>query len=358
MAWFEFYKFPLQCEVKETNIGIGFSELENELGGGFYSQMLYGSENGERFWKLTLPTLSDGTAKATYTSINGETGLTPQEVLWDLYCEQKVSGVPFMYQCPRSRRYYLVRFADSNLTYERLLIALYSTGLTIKQWRIKGKSCFYPAEISGIYAWYAPGYWQTSMWHSGTDGYPPLMSPQDKTLLTSGSVSSTGALNGYDAVQFSFGADNGVANSTPYAPAHIKEIFMVMRMREATFSNYGGVLTGPDSDFDPPLIGDNGTTKFFDFGLYDYQQEYFLNGIKYANNDMQAPMNEWGIVHLRHLDSGWYFKEVQMGKDRDKSGRFARMDVAEVILSETLQPKNVTREIYEHFQMQYNLVLT
>lgn len=200
------------------------------------------------------------------------------------------------------------------------------------------------------------GWWNPDTWVSGFDTRwgNAVLNPVADSLHQDGTdVDQTGTLNGYPTVQFSTSTNDGRLLST-MAPSSgiIREIFVVMKMREATFSNYAGVITGPDTSISPPLVGDNGTTKFLDLGYTG--QEYRLDNTLYANNNMQAPMNAWGIVHLRY-SVGWGFTEVQFGKDRNFSGRFAEMDMAEVLMFSALQPQTTVDQIYEYLQTKYNL---
>lgn len=203
---------------------------------------------------------------------------------------------------------------------------------------------------AGFWGWFHPQSW------SGSDSgwFNHVLNPVAIELSRDGTdVGQTGTLNTYDVVQFNVTTNNGRLLST-MAPntAVIREIFVVMKMREATFSNFAGIITGPDTSIQPPLVGDQGTTKFIDLGYTG--QEYRLNNTLYANNDMQAPMNAWGIVHLRY-SVGWGFFEVQFGKDRDFAGRFAEVDMAEVLMFSALQPTKTVAQIYEYLETKYNL---
>lgn len=201
------------------------------------------------------------------------------------------------------------------------------------------------------------GHWAPDSWFS--PGPNPgwlnkLNNPVVDIMATGGTdVDQTGTLNTYPTVQFSLTTNDGFLTSA-MAPssAVIREIFVVMKMREATFSNFAGIITGPDTSIQPPLVGDQGTTKFIDLGYTG--QEYRLDNTLYANNDMQAPMNTWGIVHLRY-PVGWGFFEVQFGKDRDFVGRFAEVDMAEVLMFSALQPTKTVEQIYEYLETKYNL---
>lgn len=340
-----YHLFQAQCSVRDVSSSIEFSELENDLGDSYYDQYLIGSETGNRAWALTLPTLPDGTLDSnTVTGINGET-LTRAEYIWDLFCETKVTGEPFVFQDPRNSGYYLAMFADKKLTLERLLTKLYSTGIVIKQVRIDGVTVLQPQEFSQSIAVYDPANW--------TDPAPfPFVGPivlnsvdtdlSNELIMDSGVSDVTQiTVNDLPVLRFSNTTNNGVLTSLGTVLA--KDIFLLMKMREATFSNDAGIVTAAVSV--AALIGDSGTTKFYDltFGS-DYQ--YRLDGVEYDEDDQQAPMNAWGVVHIRHT-SGFPLILPQIGKDRADATRHAEMDLAYAIFSDELFPKSKLREIDE-----------
>lgn len=205
---------------------------------------------------------------------------------------------------------------------------------------------------AGLWGWFAPDSWIPFGPEPGWGN--KVLSPVEDVMANNGTdVDQTGTLNTYPTVQFNVTTNNGVlsSNMSPNS-AVIREIFIVMQMREATFSNFAGIITGPDTSISPPLVGDVGTTKFIDLGYTG--QEYRLDNTLYANNNMQAPMNTWGIVHLRY-SVGWGFLDMQFGKDRDFAGRFAEVDMAEVLLFSALQPSKMVEQIYEYLETKYNL---
>lgn len=332
----DYHLFAIPCSVKEAEIGIGFSKLENELGGGFYSSLLFGSENGERRWALTLPSLTDTDMDSrTVTGINGET-LSYASYLWDLYCEQQSQGTPFAYQCPRTRNYYLVRFANPELTFSRMLTKLYSTGIELKQWRISGETVFSPGNVEQTVGSYAG------------DGYLGGFVGWSDESETTGSLIGTGdvaqiVVGDYAATQFNLTTNDGYVNGG--GSTVVKEAILLMKMREATFSNTAGILSGSAAPNNVFLVGASGTTKFTDLG-FGGAYTYKLNGVAYAENDQQAPMNAWGIVHARHT-TGITLSAIQFGKDRDFIGRFAEVDIAYAIVATSLFPVSTVREIME-----------
>ena len=93
-----YHLFQLQCSVKDSAETISFTTLDNDLADGKKSSILFGSDTGVRRWRLTMPTLSGASMDTrTYTSITGAT-VTQEEYLWDLFCETKITGEPFVYQ--------------------------------------------------------------------------------------------------------------------------------------------------------------------------------------------------------------------------------------------------------------------
>jgi hypothetical protein len=346
MAFGDYHVFAVPCAVKDAEIGIMFSELENELGGGFYSQLLYGSENGERFWRLTLPTLTDsGMDSRTVTGINGET-LTYAEYIWDLFCTQKVDGTPFAYRCPRNGNYYLVRFANRELTYQRMLTKLYSTGIELKQWRIEGETVFAASTIGSAFdAESYPSFEGTWDAEEPPDSSVPFINSfgligGDVTDPTSGSR---------QILRFSATTNDGYISTGDAMSYEFFDVFLLMKMREATFSNTAGILTGDAAPNNAALVGASGTTKFFDFG-FGAPYTYKLDGLAYAENDQQAPMNEWGIVHIRFAN-GITLDTPQIGKDRDFVGRFAELDLAYLILTDELLTTSTVREVMEYLSI-------
>lgn len=165
-------------------------------------------------------------------------------------------------------------------------------------------------------------------------------------------VVASNVLGSHDALRFSGTTNNGFIydqNATGGSEPTIYEAYFVMKMREATFSNFGGILSADVTI--PAILGNQGTTKFFDIGLTANQYEYRKNAVAYAINDQQAPMNAFGVVHARFLD-GVVLENLQIGKDRDFAGRFAEMDLIEAVLcSELLDDRD--SEAFSRFLMTY-----
>jgi hypothetical protein len=348
----DYHLFAAQCSVRDVESGIEFNELENDLGDSYFAQLLYGSEIGNRSWALTLPTLPDGTMDSnTVTGINGET-LTRAQYIWDLFCETKVTGQPFAYQDPFTNQYYLVMFADKKLTYQRMLTKLYSTGINLKQVRLDGETVFEPARISQVWGSYNPANYPETAWPFP---FSADVLPND---VQEGNLSGVGHFqaNGTDVVaatsgslpiiRFSNTTNNGIltAVDTGFGTAVLaKDIFLLMKMREATFSNDGGIISSNVGAV--ALLGDSGTTKFFDLG-FGAGYEYRLDGVAFAESNQQAPMNVWGAVHIRY-PTGFALTIPQIGKDRADATRHSEMDLAYLIILDELMPKSQIRQVDE-----------
>lgn len=145
-------------------------------------------------------------------------------------------------------------------------------------------------------------------WDVASDGTTPTYETNEVNSLpvvrlTAGHADLTGALGVYD-------------------------VFLVVKVSEATFSAARGVLADSATDF---LIGTNATTKFADPS--DATAEYRLNGTLYANSNRQAPMNAFGIVHLRKATAFNFVTRVRIGKS--VAGGAGKIDIAEAILCTT-----------------------
>jgi len=350
-----YHVFQLQCRISEMSVTKGFSELSNDLGDGYEDELLYGSEVGTRRWAASFPTLPDGTLDSgAYTGINGEQ-LSSSEYLEDLYDEVRVTGTPFVLQNPKNGGYYLVKFADPEITFRRKLTRLDSTELIFKQVRYDGVTVLQPQEFSQSIAVYDPANW--------TDPAPfPFVGPivlnsvdtdlSNELIMDSGTsdvIQTT--VNDVPILRFSNTTNNGVL--TALGTVLAKDILLLMKMREATFSNDAGIVTAAVSV--AALVGDSGTTKFTDLGLgANYQ--YRLDGVEYDEDDQQAPMNTWGVVHLRYTD-GFPLILPQIGKDRADATRHAEMDLAYAIFSDELFPKSKLREIDEMLAVMRSLLI-
>jgi hypothetical protein len=352
-----------QCAVKDYSETIWFSELENDLSDGYDASVLFGSATGNRKFSLTLPTLTgSGLSDSVVIGINGET-TSREEYIWNLFCECKVTGTPFVIQSSRNSGYFLVKFAQKELTYQRMLTKLYSTGLELKQSRQVGKTVYDPAGVAGL------NYWYNNTSHASPDWNP--VAPTTEVLDATGDVLyGTATQNGLPVVQFNSVGVNG--RSYFLGASTWTDIFLVMKVRTATFARTSGVLCEDDGSSGVSqqwLLGESGTTKFSDVPSGTstpvmLDAEYRLNGVLYPLDNMQAPMQTWGIVHLRFLNGNRIQPDspglINMGWNGGVSTDYAEIDVAEFIgtiapLGATNIPMQTTREITEFLQVKWSI---
>lgn len=165
-------------------------------------------------------------------------------------------------------------------------------------------------------------------WYNGVNGDVDISnSGHDFSVVGNVSLSGT-TQNGHEVFRFNVGATNTGYLTTSATPV-LKHAFFAMQMREATFSNYAGIITGDTAAGSVAMAsGDSGTTKFYDHAL---GVSYRKNGVAFADANMQAPMNTFGICHW-YKSAGIGLINAQIGKDRDFAGRFAEMNVGEIIL--------------------------
>lgn len=329
-----YHLFQTVCAVRDYDEGIGFSRFLNELGDGFRSRTLFGANTGWRSFELTLPTLSGASADSTVTGINRET-VTPEEYLWALYCECEAVGVPFVIRSPRNDQYYLVEFRNERLSYRRFLAKMYSSGVELRQVRIPGVSVFDCSRVSGL-----AGFWDVDTVFDGDD----WVGTDGPFIKTGDVVTVTGAPHGHYTKQLNSTTDSGSVVAT--GVGSVTDVIMAVKFREATFSGNAAVFgNSGDAAF---IKGDSGATKFLDPGLTNFH--YSLNGTEYDADNMQAPMNEWGVVHFRNTD-GWAVPDgLRVGAD--SGGNYAEMDLGDVVLLNGAA-MITCREIIEHLIIKF-----
>ena len=339
---------PSYWEPEES---IRFEELENDLGDGYFSQALYGANTGLRRWKLKLGSLAHtDVLPNTVTDVSGAT-VSREEYLWNLFCHTKVTGEPFVFTSPRDGQYHLVRFADKELSYQKMRVKIYSTGVELKQVRIPGESVF-SLDVTDITVFdeFARQYIGDTAFAIGS--WPIALASGGASLTVTGDVTEVAAeLNSHAIKRFNSSASTGYIKQQ-IDGSTVREAFLVMKMREATFSNAAGVFAdragGPDV-----LIGSSGTSKFANPSLSGFT--YKLNGLTYAQSDLQAPMNAWGVVHLRY-ETGWEFANgVQFGRDGTTGGTYALMDLAEIVLLTEIQPTTFGLDMTEYLSVKYGI---
>ncbi len=341
----------------EPEESIRFEELENDLGDGYFSQALYGANTGLRSWKLKLGTLAHtDVLPNTVTDVSGAT-VSREEYLWNLFCYTKVTGEPFVFRSPRNGQYYLVRFADKELSYQKMRVKIYSTGVELKQIRIVGESVFsLPDILPSINAsiWINESSHASPNW-SAVSGSSAIGAAGSGDVIYGGSTQ-----NGESIVRLNSVGTNGLLEFNQLSLGVTGfEIFLVMKMREGSFSN-GYVLHQKISTFDTQiptylLRGDTGTTKFINSGHDTAEIEYRLNGTLYAASNMQAPMNTWGIVHLHTSKTFGVTVTPTLQLGEFTGGAYGAVDIGEMILIGRPLPTTSHNQITEHLTVKWGI---
>ncbi len=333
---------------------IKFTTLDNDLADGYRSTALFGSNTGVREWKLQFPSLGHiDVLPNTVTDINGAS-VSREQYIRSLYVENKVTGEPFAYQDPNNGQYYLVDFVEDDLSMQRMKVKIFSTGITLRQRRIPGVTVFDPSLIVTSDS-YTPSLWlKGEDYTDGTEDWA-LSSGGGYVITGTGDVNKVSAAqNRLDIIRFSNTTNDGVVGDV--GDINLKEFFIVMKMREATFSNNAGIFTSAAGAGTQVLIGSSGTTKFANPSLSATAYTYRKNGVEYAQSDLQAPMNEWGVVHVRYT-TGWSVTSgFQFGKNRTTAGTFAEMDVGEIICFTSNLSLMDAREVTEYLTVKWAIV--
>jgi hypothetical protein len=331
----------LQLCGKEYSEGVSFAVHENDLGDGYDDSLLFGAETGTRKFSISFPTLANYTDSRTY-EIDGVMH-TAAEYLWELFSRQKRDNEPLVIQSRISNQYYLVKFIDKEFTLNKAYVALLSGQAVFRQIRRAGVSVF---DFNAT----APWAWLKSEWYDedfddgeSLDSTSMFDYTENGHLFgVNGAILKKDQQNGKSVVRLD-GVDDYLTSPNGVT---IYQALMIIRINEATWSNNGGVLTAAVNGAptnDALLIGNGSGAKFFDLNL---DNRYEKNRISYAEDDQQSPMNTFGLVYV---DSplGGVFEAVQIGKDRDFAGRFAKLDVGEVVLWDERKPRSVILEAAE-----------
>jgi hypothetical protein len=125
----------------ETSIEIAL--LKADFGDGYGAGALVGSAKGLRGWTMQIDALPDD---FEHVGPVGDSEQTRASYLWDFFLASKTAGNdPFWFEDPKDDKYYLVEFIDDRLTYPILCAKLYSSGLQLRQRRVRGLTAPPPA---------------------------------------------------------------------------------------------------------------------------------------------------------------------------------------------------------------------
>ncbi len=323
--------------AREISSSIEFNEIRNELGNGYRTQVLYGSDTGTRSWSVSQSTLvGPDVPVPTVTGVNGET-VSQEEYLWDLYCESRITGKPFVFTW--KGQYHLVDFANKKLTYDKAFrMQLYSTGIELMQIREAGVSVFSPAlhafnrgaQMGSLFDFTFDETGHNSglsRWFDG--GNTDYFSTSSVTLAAN-------PQNSHNTARFS---GSGTLTGTGNLDQPVCDVIVAMKVREATFTGADTLLAGS-------IIATNGGTKWQNPSLTGF--EYRLNGVEYGVTDMQAAMNEWGVYHFRAT-----YANPMPTTGYVTMGNGITADIGEIYIAQAPLPMSEVRQIVEHYVIKW-----
>jgi hypothetical protein len=135
-------------------VSVALDEIGADYGDGYDASVLTGDARGLLSWALKYQTLPGAAADLPINDA------AQADYLWDFFLARKAAGnESFTVRDPRSGNIYLVKFAESNLSYEMVLCKLWSTGLKLQQRREVVGNIFQRAK-----------YWYESDWLNLGDG--------------------------------------------------------------------------------------------------------------------------------------------------------------------------------------------
>lgn len=310
---------PHNLCAPEPQFGIEYTTISNEMCLGYRSSSLLGLNTCVRTFSLTLPTISAyGTS---YVDPYGAT-VTRHQYLRNLFKYNQTTGTPFAYQHPDTGQYYLVDFADSEISFGKVKGAtIYNTNVTLKQRRINGETIFdldgYVFRTGGIAHTRETGH-SSPNWTQTSDG---------SNAFTAGGTVTFGSntQKGFNTVSL-----NGTSGylSAGWSGA-VYDIILAMKVRSTTFPGNNGLFARSTS---ADLIkGTSGGTKWQNPSITSLQ--YWLNGDSYAVTDMQAPMNTFGVVHFRTTDPNYFDLTSSPILGRSISSSFGAYNIGEAVIA-------------------------
>jgi hypothetical protein len=129
--------YQVTCEVD-------FSEslLSARYAGGFREDVVIGSPNGLRAWRLSYPALHKHapaqTESGDHVVESGEI-VSREQYIWRIYCRSKAGGnIPVVLRCPMDGKDYLCIFPEDRLSFTLLDHYMRTTGVQLEQTYVKG----------------------------------------------------------------------------------------------------------------------------------------------------------------------------------------------------------------------------
>lgn len=113
---------------------IEFGEIERNYGKSYSTILRTGHSDGDLSFKLTYKTLSNSGGQAI-TDPEDSTAKAPARYVWEFFVRRKQDGAAFNVKDPRTGSLVLVKFAERKLSYTLFAVRLFSSGISLKQFR-------------------------------------------------------------------------------------------------------------------------------------------------------------------------------------------------------------------------------
>lgn len=329
---------PLLSDYRELSlVGLEIDEvgwkgtrLRAEFGGGYGAFALpLGNSGGLHRWTLSSGALPDDDAYQNLIE-----GVPRFQYYFDFF-KDHTEGDEEIFMIEFRGKYYHAAFAEPEISAGMETIDLFTMdGVEIIQRKVSG--ILYDTDGSILFPWMEFDSNDLVTVHELADGNEvPLWYDHNRDDHNDFSGTSTppheptlqtNEVNGLPVARFD-GANDDLSLG-PNNDATLYDIFFVLKVRASTFANDCGILSDPTDD--DILVGDSGTTKFQDLSLTNY--EYRKDGVLYADNNQQAPMNEYGVIHLRFADGITFGGSIiAIGVALAGAGTNAAIDLAKII---------------------------
>lgn len=328
---------PLLSDYRELSlVGLEIDEvgwkgtrLRAEFGGGYGAFALpLGNSGGLHRWTLSSGALPDDDAYQNLIE-----GVPRFQYYFDFF-KDHTEGDEEIFMIEFRGKYYHAAFAEPEISAGMETIDLFTMdGVEIMQRKVSGIA--YNADGSIRFPWMDFDAADLVTVHGLADGgdietwddhYRDVAEIGGTFIPGRFPTLQTNEVNGYPIAQFDGSSSEMGIGFEPAVTLY--DIFLVFKVRAATFANDCGIITDPVAG-DDLLLGDSGTTKFTDLTLTNY--EYRKNGTLFADNNQQAPMNAYGVVHLRFDDGIDFDQAMTIGVGDAGAGTNAAVDLARII---------------------------
>lgn len=327
-----------------------YTRLTNEMCQGYSSYRLLGMKSGLRTWELNCPTLSGTGMTATLTDPLGAS-VSREQYVRNVVKYNQTTGVPIAYQPNGTGQYYLVDIVNTPSFKRARGVNIYSTSLTLQQRRIHNETVFNPLKMTPIatglqtYDWWNETSHNTSSWDNLNGGLGDFAASGQVTF-------SSNAQNGHNTVRVNSSLTTGRLVSPQQFETDGCDMFLVLKVREATFSTAAKIFGGSSANV---LKGTTSGTKFQNQSISGLQ--YYLNGTEYEVTDQQAPMNEWGVVylHMPYSFGGGLTGTIGTNPTLGENGAaYVKADYAEMFVTSGLVIGEA-QEMIEHLAVKWGI---